>query len=285
MKETRTKRLLSAVELLFVILAILIIGGLTALYFWIGSGNFVSQEAKLAQSFFMGLLVNLIPVFLLFLGSYLIIRRIQQIRTEEENDTLTRAIVQAVHDDLSGIQLGAVSNHSAVIYEKFGDVPWRSLLSTCSSLDIVVHYFDTWINTYSDDLKTLLDRGGTIRIILPNFANGDLLNQIAKRFPEYDVEQVRKKIENTYDKLNLIQTDSTHKRATVEAYYVDLMIWYCGIRFDRRDLILSPYEHSRKVRVASPATHILLNQHLALQDWFERDFEYLREKSIRSAGT
>ena len=40
----------------------------------------------------------------------------------------------------------------------------------------------------------------------------------------------------------------------VIAYYLDSAPWYCGVRSDHRELVLSPYEHDRSVSVASPAT-------------------------------
>jgi hypothetical protein len=164
---------------------------------------------------------------------------------------------------------------TTTIYHRFNGLPWQELISSSSQIDIVVHYFDTWIHNWVEPLKQLFARGGKVRLILPNYKNGALVEQISSRFPEYTTSQVRDKIENTFRKLVLLKDKSNHPNASVEVHYVDSMVWYCGMRFDRNKVVLSPFEHNREVSVSAPATLVSLDEQQEIHTWFEGELTKL----------
>ncbi|HIE02134.1 MAG TPA: hypothetical protein EYP59_17925, partial [Thiotrichaceae bacterium] len=47
--------------------------------------------------------------------------------------------------------LGSIVNRNT-FYVDFNDVPWTKLLNKSSQIDIVVHYFNSWIKTNNHDL-------------------------------------------------------------------------------------------------------------------------------------
>ncbi|WP_162656304.1 hypothetical protein [Tuwongella immobilis] len=238
------------------------------------------RSSYVFYSFVMAITANLIPIFLLFVTSFVVLKKVNQIRANEERAELVKAVSDAVMGNLSGVSPGG--NSPSAVFDNFGKVPWTQFFAGCSNLDIVVHYFDTWINQHEVQLKKMLDRGGRIRIILPNYKNDELVALIKERFPDYTKEQVKKKIQNTFAKLEQIRVKAIHKHAIVVAYDVDSAPWYCGVSFDHRELVLSPYEHDRSLSVAAPATLVELPRLPAFQEWFEKEFAFLMGKAVET---
>jgi hypothetical protein len=56
------------------------------------------------------------------------------------------------------------------------------------------------------------------------------------------------------------------------------------MRFDNRGLLLSSYEHCRKIAVVSPAVHISLDRQSVTRYWFDREFEFLMKRAIEHAS-
>jgi hypothetical protein len=168
----------------------------------------------------------------------------------------------------------------AKIYSKFGDIPWDELFLTCSNLDILLHYFDSSLNSQYDSLLQILNNGGTIRIILPNYENDGIIKIIKKRFPELSDLTIKEKIKNTRHQLNALLDETTNKKAKVKIYLLDDMIFYAGLNIDNRILIISPFEHNRLAYVEAPALLIYLDRNLVIQRWFINEFDYLIQKAI-----
>ena len=277
MSSSNNSRIWKEIDRLYAWISIGIILVLALIYFIVYS--FVPES--FARSLALNVISDLIPVFIVFVGAYWFLRRIQQFRSQEEITRLSDSISVKVAQSLAQRLLH--NSSEVVYYEEFYKVPWNDLLNTCSALDIIVHYYDTWINTNARSLQSVLDRGGTIRVILPNYENKELLSWIQKRFPEYSPDLLRKKISNTEEKLKLLVRNSTNKHARLEVYYVDHMIWYAALRFDRRYLILSPYEHSRQMRLSAPAILVSLSSFEIAQNWFEKEFQGLIELSVEQS--
>lgn len=278
--HNHTEQLLGQFDRLAYLGALVLIILLVGLYFWVAAFNPSANSAlEYAQKLALGLIPNLIPILLLFVLSYALFRKIQQIKSEQETDSLANKISSEVNKSLLAGHI--TGDEDVKFYDEFGQVPWSKLLSTCSTLDICVHYFDTWITGDTHRLLSqLFDRGGVVRIILPNFANQPLVALINQRFPEYPEDMLRSKIENTQKKLSIILKESSNKNARLETYFVDDMIFYCGLRFDRRILVLSFCEHIRKMRIDSPAVAIMLSKRSDTQRWFEKEFVGLMDKAV-----
>lgn len=253
---------------------------LVAIYFIITFTNpNEGSNWAVARLLALSVIANLIPIFVLFTGSYALFRRIQTLRSERDTENLASKISSEIRTTIQKESFTASSPNSTY-YEEFKDVPWHELLSTCSTLDICVHYFDTWINEQSDLIEQLFNRGGAVRIILPNHNKDDVVQIIKQRFPEYSANDIKTKISNTHRKLALLLKKSTHKNARVETYYINDMTWYTAIRFDRRVLVLSVYEHMREMRIGSPAIMISLGKSEKTQQWIEKEFLGLIDKSV-----
>jgi hypothetical protein len=282
MREEREKQLLSELDRLAFIASGIAIAILASLYFVVGlQVQSANPFLLVAREFVLAIITDLIPILIIFLISYTLFRRIQTIKAEQQTSDLAVQIAQEIRATLSRDFLVGSPPDSAY-YEEFDHVPWDDLIRTSSTMDICVHYFDTWINLHTKSLQDFFDHGGRVRIILPNPKNETLVGVIKQRFPEYDEEQVRTKIAYTHNRLALILEKATHRDARLETYYIDEFILYCGVRFDRRVLVLSPFEHIREMKVAAPATMISLGKFESSQRWFEKEFSGLMAKATNS---
>src|SRR5205085_1399077 len=129
---------------------------------------------------------------LAFVAAFVLLRRFETLRADFQNERLIRAIGEATAARLQATStLPLASVHDAAhYYQTFADVPWDDLIKECSTVDICVHYFDTWIGDHSEELKNLFNRGGHVRIILPDYSNRRLVSSVKERFPEYSTEQI-----------------------------------------------------------------------------------------------
>ena len=59
---------------------------------------------------------------------------------------------------------------------------WAALIQASSTIRIMVHYFDTWINHNEDALRTFFGHGGKLYIVLPDPNNDVLVDIIHGRF-------------------------------------------------------------------------------------------------------
>lgn len=74
------------------------------------------------------------------------------------------------------------------ITEDFKDqrIPWNDLFKNSNKLDLWVSYASTWRNQYLPQLTAMSNRGASIRVILPDPADDQNLQVLAKRFDMKD---------------------------------------------------------------------------------------------------
>jgi len=152
------------------------------IYFtWNNAGEtFVVISEKMAKE----IVIQLIPLTLIFLISSLILKRYTELKdyveTTEQTEKFRRELESAVRRVLAD-----QNNHSPVrLYEKFDDIDWMRIIQVSSQLDVIIHYLDDWTRHFSPALTEILKRGGTIRVILPNHKQISLVHAINTRFPK-----------------------------------------------------------------------------------------------------
>jgi hypothetical protein len=184
MTDKYADALLRQVQWLFVFGSVVLLLIFAVSYFWIGSKNYSSPDQvhlRLIQSFVMAVTTNLIPVFLVFVGSYFLLRRIQQIQSEHDREALSLAIANAVRADLSD-SIRASGVHD-VFRRFYTDVPWDKLLPGTTDLDVIVSYARTWKNTHREQLKEIAkNERARIRVVLANPDNPQLMVELAYRY-------------------------------------------------------------------------------------------------------
>lgn len=213
------------------------------------------------KEFCKGLIVNLVPVFALFIASYLVFRNVQGIKQQQFMVELSEKVRLTMQSP---------------IVERFRDVPWDSLIRDAKKIDIAVHYFDTWINDRPDALKEFLRRkDAKLRILLPDPSERTLLSILLPRFPELNAETLRHKIENTSSKLLNLRDEAKAPKASVKIVTTKTLQWYCVVRFDDTVAVLSIYENARIGGTRAPAVIVDLARHAKVAEWLEREFESL----------
>jgi hypothetical protein len=175
--------LLRQVQSFFLLGAAILLALVTILYFWVGSQEFAGEQKqmRLLQSFVMDIASNMVPVFLIFVASYFFLRKTQQIQAEHDREALTLAIADAVRADLSeSIRDSGVHD---VFRRFYRDVPWNDLFRGLREFDLIANYARTWKNTNRDALRELAaNPKATIRIVLANPNNPDLMGELARRY-------------------------------------------------------------------------------------------------------
>ena len=222
---------------------------------------------------------SLIAALIAFMAIYYFLHRkgLTPIRSTKliNQDELSNSIVSGIIEEMSSRE----RQRGVKFFDQFYSLQWDNLLPSCSRLDICVHYFDNWVSQNRRPLLDFIEKGGTIRIVLPNFKNEEVVRQINSRFEEDSTEQrIAEKINNTKSRLEVLQRES-NRTNILEVYFTDHMIWYCGIRLDNRVLILSPFEHRRNMRVEAPVVIIQLDENREIREWFDKEFSWLIQNS------
>lgn len=217
-----------------------------------------------------GMIGNLLPVFILFLGSFFIFGRMQNLRQQEFLDELGERVRLTIQSP---------------IIERFNEVPWASLIINARNIDISVHYFDTWINQNSDAIQDFFKkRDVKLRIILPDSTSQPLLDTLLPRFPELNTENLRHKILNTSNKLRNIHKEAKATKAAVKIFQTQKLQWYCAVRFDKSVAVLSVYENARIGGTRAPAVLVDLTKHAKVAEWLENEFNTILE-TAREEGS
>lgn len=219
--------------------------------------------------FVRNLIIEFLPIGVTFIITYLVFRKVQKLKEQESTRDMTEGITNHLIPHIESILKATPDlGYSLVDFIK---VPWNELLQGAMRLDIIVHYFDTWIRNNGNDIEAIFKRGGTVRLIIPDYTDFILVRSIKARFPEYIESQVKDKIENTMKKLELIQ-----KRAgagNLEVYRIRERVYYCAIRIDEKNIALSNYDHIRdKMKIEAPTFIFEVGKQQFINDWFEKEF-------------
>lgn len=128
--------------------------------------------------------------------------------------------------------------------ETYRQLDWdRLLASAYSRVDIVVYYFDSWVNQHSESLRGYFQRPGTrMRLFVSDPTIEELLDGVAKLFPDYDRERVREKIERTGERLRKLVHEAGADASRLEVYYVPRPLSYSAQALDDKVLVLSVFE-------------------------------------------
>lgn len=255
--EDRTKRLLKQVSKLQVVGAAVVLVLLVVFYF-IADAHITDVETL---ALVRGVTVSLIPVFLLAVLSWYVLLPITEIRREEREEELARSIAEEVK----------APNDSIKVYAGIERVPWQSLFENSHSVEILVHYFDSWIRQQRADFISLFKRGGRVSLVIPDTQEAWLINAIASRFPDSTTEEITTKISRTAERLSQLNQEAGNN-GSISSHSTKTLTWYCVLRFSNGLVALSPYEHSKALGVDAPFFVVRLSDHPGLRDWLEREF-------------
>lgn len=168
-------------------------------------------------------------------------------------------------------------------YETYRQVDWKGLLNEASQqIDIVVYYFDSWVNSSYDDIVQYFGKPGTkMRVFVADPENEAVLSNIQRLFPEYGKEEIKGKIERTGERLAAALTDAGGNSGRLEFYYVPHVLNYSTQTIDGKVLVLSVFEMYRKRKIDSPAVVVNLQYSTQVVAFWQKEIEGLLASSRR----
>jgi hypothetical protein len=168
-------------------------------------------------------------------------------------------------------------------YETYRQVDWKGLLNEASQqIDIVVYYFDSWVNSSYDDIVQYFGKPGTkMRVFVADPENEAVLSNIQRLFPEYGKEEIKGKIERTGERLAAALTDAGGNSGRLEFYYVPHVLNYSMQTIDGKVLVLSVFEMYRKRKIDSPAVVVNLQYSTQVVAFWQKEIEGLLASSRR----
>lgn len=274
MPNKPTKQLLKEYDKLL-LWASLILTILLALVYFFATEIF-QRFGTNTVSFVQNLITEFLPIGVTFIISYFIFRKVQDIKEKQSVEDMTHGISENLIPQLQKFFLINKTDQAYYLVD-FTKIDWETLLAGAVRIDIIVHYFDTWIRNNDAVLEAVFKRNGTIRIIIPNAENKVLVKQVKNRFPEYDEKLVKSKIQNTKKKLQMIL--ERVQSGTLEVFETDELGYYCCIRIDERIVVYSSYDHIRdNMRIEAPSFIIKLEKEPAINGWFEKEFSGLIQR-------
>lgn len=272
MSNKTTKEALEQYDRLLLLTSLILTLLLALIYYF--ADSLFKKAGDETIAFAKNLIVEFFPVGVTFIISYYIFRKVQELKDKQMMSDLTNGIV----DNLLPKIINSVTVSPNYQLVEFSKINWEELLYQALSVDIIVHYFDTWIRNNDKLLEDIFSKNGTIRIIVPNGENKLLVKAIKARFPEYDEKLVKSKIHGTKEKLLMIK--KRVRNGKLEIYETNELGYYCGVRIDEKYLVFSGYDHVRNnMRIEAPTFVIRLDEQENMNKWFSKEFEGIKKEN------
>ena len=166
-------------------------------------------------------------------------------------------------------------------HDTFRGVDWPSLLTQANStIDIIVYYFDSWVNTNYDLLIDFFRKPGTrIRVFVADPYNEEIMSNLERLYSESSREVLLHKVTHTKERFQSALKDAHGQAGQFEFYYVPFVLNYAVQCIDDDFLVLSFFDMFRQQRIDSPAVIVKLDASEHLERFWRNEFAGI----IRSA--
>jgi hypothetical protein len=228
-----------------------------------------------------GVIPSAVVVLGAFIALYFLFHR-AGISTSRATEVDADAIAAAVSERLQANK--AFDSGLLEFHQTFRNVDWkRKLLEAREHIDIVVYYFDSWVNTNFNELVSFFQRPKTsIRVFVADPDAPGILEEVQRLFPEYSKENVREKIMRTGQRIREAAKNAGASEERVSFYLVPHMLSYSFQVIDKSQCILSIFEMSRNLKIDSPAFVLDLARNRHLDEYFAKETAALLDKSKKA---
>lgn len=178
--------------------------------------------------------------------------------------------------------------------ENFYDVDWGSVIINSKKMDIIVCYFDTWIQKNREEIKTFLKQGGELNIFIGNPEIDYVLKTILDRFPENKKvmngeKNLLNKIYGTCKKIKQYAKEVSSEMGddriykNVNIYMMSQSPNYSAIISNMCTVYFSSYEQFRDKRkkIQSPIFIIDIQRSINMRNFWEKELEGYIKKSTK----
>ncbi len=202
-----------------------------------------------------------------------------QLQSKVEINELARCIA----DNLSVYEKQREYPQLIGFYETFRLVDWRTLLSNSQGhIDIVVYYFDSWVNSNYESIVTFFQKPRTTMSIFVADPNDKfILANVHRLFPEYSEDVIREKIARTGYRLADALREAGGSSERINFFYVPHFLNYSAQCIDGRILVMSFFEMYRRLKIDSPAIIIDLNKSQHLAGYWDKELSGLQNSSLK----
>lgn len=168
-------------------------------------------------------------------------------------------------------------------HESFLGINWPELLNgSTRNIDIVVYYFDSWVNSNFEALVAYFRKPNTrMRVFVANPDDKQILENIHRLFPDRTQDDLYNKVNKTGTRIlqALDRAGATHTR--LEFYHFPHFLNYSAQCIDNRILVLSIFEMFRTTRIDSPAIVVDLDKSEHLRQYWDKELKGLLDNSER----
>lgn len=203
---------------------------------------------------------------------------------EGDRDLSAEALAQKIVDGVA--ELPAYTEPMATaapevrrFYPSFRKIDWEEIIGEADSLDIIVVYFDSWVDNNREELLAIFRRGGAIRLYITDPDADVAMQATNERFPEHSRDDLSERVRGTAQKLHALWKESASYHAHLEVHLYPGVLNYAAVRADEDQVLLSVYEHHRQRRIDSPAMLLDLRQSSAMRDFWDKELRHLLERS------
>lgn len=227
---------------------------------------------------------NVIAAFLAFIASYLVIRPIEQMRSQSDTKQLAETVLDtysANHDPkvISRIRQEFIEQHienGAIFIPDFHTFNANRHLKDAKHVNIVTVFLGGWFELHSEKFADFLKADGKLSVVIPNTANKELIDFLAFRFKDKTADQIVERIHNTEKTLLDLRQSVSAKENQLEFFKIDQYLNYFAIAFDKRYLFMSFYEHKQVGPVRAPSLLIKLSANPSVANWFAEELLALK---------
>lgn len=209
---------------------------------------------------------NLIGSLILFL---IVFGLLQYLKDTHREEVLTRTVVEPLKEVLrEGHETACVQSDR---------VDWAALFAGADEVLYLAQGWDGWEKLES--LPRFLDRGGKVRVILPDPDEPGLITAMARRL-DRGAKEVEQEIRQTVCALQAM-TNSYLGADQFSYSYTKQLSWFGGIYFKPGKLFLSFYPHQQagNGQIESPSFLVRTDMCRGVGDWFEKEWAYLNRIS------